>query len=59
MDDEIKVRFLLCANCESVIPAAEAERAEHDFDTDDGELLVVIDYHCPECRTKLASWGTQ
>ena len=29
-----------------------------DFETDDGELLVVYDYHCPECRAKLASWGT-
>ena len=59
MDDEIKVKFVICLNCELVWPAAELLRHDHDFETDEGDLLVVFDYHCPECRAKLASWGAQ
>jgi hypothetical protein len=58
VSDEIKVKFVICSNCELVIPAAELVRHDHDFETDD-EWLVVYDYHCPSCRAKLASWGTR
>jgi hypothetical protein len=59
MDREIKVNFLVCGNCDRVWPVQELMRHEHDFETDEGGLLVVFDYHCPECRAKLASWGTK
>ena len=59
VDDEIKVKFVICLNCELVWPAAELLRHDHDFETDEGDLLVVYDYLCPECRAKLASWGAQ
>jgi hypothetical protein len=58
VSDEIKVKFVICSNCELVIPVAELVRHDHDFETD-GEWLVVYDYHCPSCRAKLASWGTR
>jgi hypothetical protein len=58
VSDEIKVKFVICSNCELVIPVAELVRHDHDFETDD-QWLVVYDYHCPSCRAKLASWGTQ
>ena len=59
VSDEIKVKFIVCTHCETVVPVAELICQEHEFETDDGDLLVVFDYHCPECRAKLASWGTQ
>ena len=58
VSDEIKVKFVICSNCELVIPVAELVRHDHDFETDD-QWLVVYDYHCPSCRAKLASWGTR
>ncbi len=59
MDDEIAVKFVICLNCELGWPAGDLSRHDHEFETDKGDLLVVFDYHCPECRAKLASWGTQ
>lgn len=59
MGDEIKVNFLVCGICDRVWRVRDVMRHEHDFETDEGELLVVFDYHCPECRAKLASWGTK
>jgi len=59
MDEEIKVNFVICANCDLVWRVDKLMRHDHDFETDDGDLLVVFDYHCPDCRTKLASWGTK
>ena len=58
MPDEIKVMFVICNACDQVWPATELVVHEHEFETDDGDLLVVLDYHCPQCRAKLASWGT-
>ena len=58
MQDEIKVKFVVCSGCDRVWPVAELVVHEHEFETDDGDLLVVFDYHCPQCRAKLASWGT-
>ena len=59
MKDEVTVKFVVCLNCELVWPAGKLLRHDHEFETDKGDLLVVFDYHCPECRAKLASWGTQ
>lgn len=59
MNDEIKVKFIICINCELVWPVAKLLRHDHEFETDEGALLVVLDYHCPECRAKIASWGAQ
>lgn len=59
MDQEIKVNFLVCGHCDRVWRVGDVMRHEHDFETDEGDLLVVFDYHCPECRAKLASWGTR
>ena len=59
MKDEVTVKFVVCLNCELVWPAGELLRHDHEFETEKGDLLVVFDYHCPECRAKLASWGTQ
>ncbi len=56
--EEIKVKFVVCGNCERVWPVRELIRHEHDFESEDGDLLVVYDYHCADCRAKLASWGT-
>ena len=57
--EEIAVKFVVCGKCDRVWPVAELIRQDHDFETDDGDLLVVHDYHCPECRAKIASWGTE
>ena len=57
--EEITVKFVVCGKCDHVWPVGELIRQDHDFETDDGDLLVVHDYHCPECRAKVASWGTQ
>ncbi|MGD8330485.1 MAG: hypothetical protein PVJ49_13710, partial [Acidobacteriota bacterium] len=59
MDNEIKVNFVVCGQCERVWPVDRLMKHEHDFETEDGDLLVVFDYHCPECRMKVASWGTK
>ena len=59
MKDEVTVKFVVCLNCELVWPDGEILRHDHEFETDKGDLLVVFDNHCPECRAKLASWGTQ
>jgi hypothetical protein len=59
MDDEIKVKFVVCSSCDQAFPVPELPRRVHEFETDDGGILVVYDYHCPQCQAKLASWGTQ
>ena len=58
MQDEIKVKFVVCSACDQAFPVHELPRHEHTFETDDGGYLVVYDYHCPQCQAKLASWGT-
>ena len=57
--EEITVKFVVCGKCDQVWRVAELIRQDHDFETDEGDLLVVHDYHCPECRAKIASWGTE
>lgn len=58
MPDTLQVMFLICSACDRVWPVDEVVEQVHDFETDDGGLMVVHDYHCPDCRAKLASWGT-
>ncbi len=57
--DEIKINFAICGNCDRVWPVGDLICHEHDFESDEGELLVVYDYHCADCRSKLVSWGTR
>ncbi|MFQ5742078.1 MAG: hypothetical protein ACE5HV_00670 [Acidobacteriota bacterium] len=59
MKDEIRVKFLICSACDRVFRVADLTLHVHEFDSDDGSLLVVHDYHCPSCQAKLASWGTR
>jgi hypothetical protein len=58
MEDEIKVKFVVCSACDQAFPACDLPRREHEFEAEDGGLLVVYDYYCPQCQAKLASWGT-
>lgn len=57
MRESIEVMFVICSACDRVWPVGELVEQVHDFETDDGALMVVHDYHCRECRAKLASYG--
>jgi len=57
MHESIEVMFVICNNCARVWPVGELVEQVHDFEADDGGLMVVHDYHCPECRARLASYG--
>lgn len=57
MRESIEVMFVICTGCDRVWPVVELVEHVHDFETEEGGPLVVHDYHCPECRAKVASYG--